>query len=201
MTPRNTQLGASASARKAPVRRGASGASSARTPKARTPASPRASSAPSSSARTAASSKASGSAKAKLKRDASWFRWWLLPLLVVAVAAIFVVTYYPLARVQYQETRHRAALQAELNSLNVRNGRLSADVARLKTPEGVEDYARSQLGMVKRGEHVVVVTEGASQPSTATTAAPTEQPDSGTETTSAPTGPWTAFLDAFFKVQ
>ena len=38
--------------------------------------------------------------------------------------------------------------------------RLSKQVERLKTPAGVEDYARSQLGMAKKGENVVVVVDG-----------------------------------------
>jgi cell division protein FtsL len=116
--------------------------------------------------------------------------------------AIFVVTYYPMAQVQYRETRQRAQLQAELTALQTRNARLGTQVARLKTNEGVEDYARSQLGMVKQGEHVVVVTDGTqvSNPATPTIgAAPTIQ-TSG-EAIVAPTGPWTAFLDSIFKAQ
>jgi cell division protein FtsL len=183
MSPRKTQQGASASARKAPVHRRARDASSARA---------------STSVRPVAAKTASAQHP---KRDASWFRWWLLPPIVIAAVVIFVVTYYPVARVQYSETRQRAALQAELGALQTRNTRLSTEVARLKTPEGVEDYARSQLGMVKQGEHVVVVTDGTSKPAVLTTAGSPPQIDTSGETTAAPTGPWTAFLDSVFKVQ
>jgi cell division protein FtsB len=186
MTPRNTKQGASASARKAPVPRRAREASSARptTTAARPAPKPRA------------------DKPARPKRDASWFRWWLLPIFVVAAVALFVVTYYPVARVQYLETRHRAQLQSELAMLNERNTKLGTQVARLKTPEGVEDYARSQLGMVKQGEHVVVVTDGQGRLSTAT-ATLSEQPDlsASGDTTTGPRGPWSAFLDAVFKIQ
>ena len=49
-----------------------------------------------------------------------------------------------------------------LDALQARNDRLRTEVARLKTPEGVEDYARVQLGMVKQGEvFFQVVGEGA----------------------------------------
>jgi len=182
MTPRNTQLGASAAARKAPVRRVAGAGSSARTPAKKKP-SPGAKTPP------------------RPKRDASWFRWWLLPIFIVAAVAIFVVTYYPVARVQYRETRERARLQAEYDALTTRNQRLATEVARLKTPEGVEDYARSQLGMVKAGEHVVVVVDGTAKPSMMPSAGSPPELDSSGETTSAPSGPWTAFLDSVFSAQ
>lgn len=184
MTPRKSQLGASASARKAPVSRRASSASSARTPIKNRPAPKR------------------EQASARPKRDASWFRWWLLPLVVVGAIAIFIITYYPVARVQYRETRHQAQLQAELDALQTRNQKLSVQVARLKTNEGVEDYARSQLGMVKRGEHVVVVTDGSTPSKVATSAAMTPPNiDTSTLPTVTTAGPWTRFLDSVFAVQ
>jgi cell division protein FtsL len=183
MTPRKTQLGASAAARKAPVRRVAGAASSSRTPVKKKPSPPHAKPA------------------ARGKRDASWFRWWLLPVFVVAAVALFVYTYYPVARVQYRETREQARLQAEYDALNLRNQRLATQVARLKTPEGVEDYARSQLGMVKAGEHVVVVVDATAKPGAIATASTTPQLVRSGETTSAPSGPWTAFLDSVFSVQ
>jgi cell division protein FtsL len=191
MTPRKTQQGASASTRKAPVNRRARGASSAR--------------ASTTTRAVSASAHPRKPASAREKRDASWFRWWLLPIFVVAAAAIFIATYYPVARVQYMETRQRAQLQAQLSALQTRNARLNTQVARLKTPEGVEDYARSQLGMVKRGDHLIVVTDGAGHASAATTATTalgaTPEIDSSTETTAAPRGPWTAFLDSVFDAR
>ncbi|HEY5539890.1 MAG TPA: septum formation initiator family protein [Coriobacteriia bacterium] len=183
MTPRNTQLGASAATRRAPVRRDGAASSSSRTPKKRKPS-------PSRAATTS-----------RPKRGASWFRWWLLPIFVTAAIAVFAMSFYPVARVQYRETRERARLQAEYDALSARNTRLATQVARLKTPEGVEDYARSQLGMVKAGEHVVVVVDGTAKPSTLTTAGTPPELDSSGETTSAPSGPWTAFLDSVFNVQ
>jgi cell division protein FtsL len=182
MSPRNTQHEASASARKAP--------------------SFRRSAAPSARARTTPSVRDARPAAGRRARDASWFRWWLLPLLIVGAIALFAVTYYPVARVQYRETRQRAQLQAEYSALQQRNARLGTMVARLKTTEGIQDYAQSQLGMVKQGENVVVVTDGShpSQPATPAIAGPPQLENSG-ETTVAPSGPWTAFLDAVFRVQ
>lgn len=183
MTPRKTQLGASAAARKAPVRRDGVAASFSRTPAKKKPVSARA------------------QTPSRPKRDASWFRWWLLPIFVIGAIAVFIVTYYPVARVQYRETQERAGLQAEYNALNARNQRLATEVARLKTPEGVEDYARSQLGMVKAGENLVIVVDGTAKPSAPTTADALPELDNSSETTAPPSGPWTAFLNSVFNVQ
>jgi cell division protein FtsB len=133
-------------------------------------------------------------------------RWWLLPLLTAAAIGIFVWTYYPVARVQYRETRAKALLQAEYQALEARNARLQTQVDRLKTPEGVEDYARTQLGMVKAGEHVVVVMDGSESTRTmqakaeASAAAPPRLADSSLAA-KPPIGPWTAFFDSVFGVQ
>lgn len=113
--------------------------------------------------------------------------------------AVFAWGYYPVARVQYRETRERARLAAELDSLRDRNDRLRAEVDKLRTPEGVEDYARSQLGLVKKGEKVAVVVDGDEERRNAEALA-TPQIDSA-ETTQSPAGPWTAFLDLVFGVQ
>ena len=113
--------------------------------------------------------------------------------------AVFAWGYYPVARVQYRESRERARLAAELESLRERNDRLRAQVDRLRTPEGVEDYARSQLGLVKKGEKVAVVVDGdEAQRNAEALAKPTID---SAETDPAPAGPWTAFLDLVFGVQ
>ena len=82
----------------------------------------------------------------------------LIPLAIIALVAIMAWSVYPVARIQYQESREKARLEAELVSLQARNTQLRSQVDRLKTPEGVEEVARESLGMVKDGEHVYVVT-------------------------------------------
>ena len=185
MTPRNTQPGAKANARKAAASRGARAAWPLRAPKP-SPGKPNAK---------------KPAVKAKTPTAGISWRWWLLPIVVVATVGVFVGAYYPVAKVQYRETRERDSLRAELDSLQARNGRLRTQVARLKTPEGVEDYARSQLGMVKQGEHVVVVLDGnkpdPDQPASATTPPRLETDEAPVE----PAVPWTAFLDSVFGVQ
>lgn len=122
----------------------------------------------------------------------------MTPAGVVVAIALFAWTYYPVARVQYRETREQQRLEAELASLEARNDRLREEVELLKTPEGVEDYARSQLGMVKRGENAVVVVEAGAENSKVSTAAPEIDSDNTTE---GPVGPWTAFLDLVFGLE
>jgi len=120
----------------------------------------------------------------------------IITLVGLALFGVLVWSYYPVARVQYRETRTRVKLEAELAAVKANNAQLRKDVDRLKTPEGVEDLAREQLGLVKPGEHPVVVLgdEAATQ-----TAAPDLR--TSVETTGAPSGPWTAFLDAVFGVK
>lgn len=60
----------------------------------------------------------------------------------------------------YREQRQKTSLQAELDALKERNSGLREQVARLKTPEGVEEVARESLGMVKQGENLYVVLDG-----------------------------------------
>ena len=118
-------------------------------------------------------------------------------MLVISLSAVFVATYYPVAKVQYRETRERARLRAELEGIRARNERLATEVARLKTPEGVEDYARVQLGLVKAGEHVGVVVDD-SGASAATITVPSALQLDSEEAVVPPVGPWTAFLDSVF---
>jgi cell division protein FtsL len=185
MTPRNTQQGASASARRTSSRKSRTAPSSATRPSR--PASP------AKPARKKSDTVPNGGAR--------WWRWLLLPAFVVAAAAICVYVYYPVAKVQYSEVQAKARLQTELNSLQSRNDRLRTEVARLKTPEGVEDSARVQLGMVKRGENVVVVVDG-NKPAPALASSSTIVPRVvSDEPTVAPAGAWTAFLDSVFGVK
>ena len=123
----------------------------------------------------------------------------MLPIAILVVLGIIVAALYPVARVQYRETKERARLQAELGAILARNERLRTEVTRLKTPEGVEDYARVQLGMAKKNEHVYVVVDGTeATKSVAATGAPVIDSQ---EVVVPAAGPWTAFFDAIFGVK
>jgi len=211
MAPKNTKHGASASSRRASAGKSARSTASSRSrasssarsgSTARAGSSTRAKSSATRKARTApqSPSKRTPAAAKRPARTASVPRqWWTLPLVICAVVAIFGWTYYPVAAVQYRESRERARLAAELESLQARNERLREQVDRLKTPAGVEDYARSQLGLVKKGENVVVVIDG-DEDKAASRVDGKPQIDSE-EGTATPVGPWTAFLDLVFGVQ
>lgn len=122
-----------------------------------------------------------------------------MPAALAITIALFAWTYYPVARVQYRETREKQRLEAELESLQARNERLRKQVDRLRTPEGVEDYARSQLGMVKQGEKAVVVIDQDSPPPSSPSTAPPEIDSDRID--EGPVGPWTAFLDLVFGLE
>ncbi len=97
-------------------------------------------------------------------------------------------TFYPALRIQYQESRERARLEVELESLKERNETLSAQVERLKTPEGVEEVARENLGMVKQGENLYVVLD----PETTSSAGPVADDGEGSDAI------WVELLDLVF---
>lgn len=224
MAPRNTRNGASAAARRTGSN-GARAAAVARTSRTVRPKSGVGKSPPSRSARSAfglparlaeviplrpefaglssRSAERGGASKPSAKRraacDESAAKWWTLPLAILLVFGAFTAAYYPVLRVQYREYRDRARLAAELEAIQARNTRLEAEVARLRTPEGVEDYARTQLGLAKRGEHVVVVRDmGAPKEPVAVQAVPEIDSDRVADEA---VGPWTDFLDLVFGVQ
>jgi len=100
---------------------------------------------------------------------------WLAPVSIAVLVIIAAWSFYPVARMQYREEREKQRLEAELSSLKERNSKLRAEVDRLKTPEGVEEVARENLGLVKEGENLYVVLDG-EQTDATTTAAPDTAP-------------------------
>jgi cell division protein FtsB len=119
-----------------------------------------------------------------------------LTVILIATLVLAAWTLYPVLRLQYQQQRNKASLEQELAGLKERNAGLRAQVDRLKTPEGVEEAARANLGLVKKGENVVVVTDGTE------TRAPA--PEVGAQTRSiAPTetSVWLEVLDVVFGVR
>jgi cell division protein FtsL len=98
----------------------------------------------------------------------------MLPLVALGLVAVLGWALYSPLKIQYQETREQARLEAELASLQERNEGLSAQVERLKTPEGVEEVARESLGMVKPGENLYVVIDPAEEATTAVAGVPEE---------------------------
>jgi cell division protein FtsL len=147
------------------------------------------------------SSAAWGATGTKRESSVRW-RWWLLPVVAIAAGTVAFLIYYPVMKVQYRQYRERQALATELKMLQTRNARLRTQVTALQNPEGIEDYARSRLGMVKPGEHVVVVLDNGKPLSSAPTTNPAAigpQIDSDEVVVNA--GPWAAFLDYIFGIR
>lgn len=100
--------------------------------------------------------------------------------------------YTPL-KVQYQASRDYHGLEREYDQLSKRNQSLRAEIAGLKTPEGVERKARESLGLAMPGENVYIV-----MPSQPASGQPKTQAAAGKSSTQ--TGPLTVLLDAIFGV-
>ena len=94
---------------------------------------------------------------------------WVAPFLVAVVVGAFAWSLYTPLKMHYTESREQYRLESELTELRERNAELREQVERLKTPEGVEEVARTSLGLVKEGEnlYVVVEPEQADAPATA----------------------------------
>lgn len=72
-------------------------------------------------------------------------------------AAAVMLFLYPTAQQVYIESREESRLQAEYDALTQRNEAMQERIDYLKTDEGIQDVARTQLGWVKEGETAVVV--------------------------------------------
>lgn len=125
-------------------------------------------------------------------RRESLRRSYLVPLAFAVLLIVGAWSYYPVARMNYQEQREKERLQVELESVRERNASLREQVERLKTPEGVEEIARESLGLVKEGENLYVVLDGTDTP---TVAAVTP---GNTDTVQGDSGLWRRALDAVF---
>lgn len=118
-----------------------------------------------------------------------------MPLGIIVVLVAVAWSFYPVARLQYAEEREQARLEAELDGLKDRNAELREQVDRLKTPEGVEEIARENLGMVKEGENLVVVVDG-----TETCVEPVTEPSTDCIPEPEPSA-WQRILDTVFGVE
>ncbi|MDO8915907.1 MAG: septum formation initiator family protein [Coriobacteriia bacterium] len=119
----------------------------------------------------------------------------LLPIAILGAIALLVWSMYPALKVQYETGRRLAGLERQYKDLSDRNQVLRAQVADLKTPEGVEKAARESLGLVRPGENVYVVMDPSKDGSGQSPAT------SSTVPASAPPDAVTAFLDAIFGIR
>ncbi len=83
--------------------------------------------------------------------------WGMRCVVGVAAFVFAAVMLYPSCQNLYNETRSLQQLEAEYDALQTYNSKVQAQVDYLSSDEGIEDYARSELGWVRPDEHVVTV--------------------------------------------
>ena len=83
--------------------------------------------------------------------------WGMRCVACAAAAVLAVVMLYPSCQNLYNETRSLQQLEAEYDALQDYNSKVQTQVDYLSSDEGIEDYARSELGWVRPDEHVVTV--------------------------------------------
>lgn len=79
----------------------------------------------------------------------------VLAVLVVTVFAVALL--YPSCASYYQEVRQLQQLQAEYDAIESYNAQMQASIDYLNTDEGIEDYARSELGWIRADEKTATV--------------------------------------------
>ena len=143
--------------------------------------------------------KAQSASGNKPNKFANFFRNNLVFILVSTGLLImaFLAIYFP-AKDYYVAYRHNERLQYEYVENMQRNKKIEDRVKNLQTPEGIEDYARKELNMVKPGENSVNVVGGPEESETAQPPAVVERIPQGSGT--APSNWKTRFLDFFFGV-
>jgi cell division protein FtsB len=114
---------------------------------------------------------------------------------VVGAVALLAWSLYPALKVQYETGRRLAGLERQYKDLSDKNRVLRAQVADLKTPEGVEKAARESLGLVRPGENVYVVMDPSNDGGGKSAAT------SSTGTAVDPRDVVTVFLDALFGIR
>ena len=117
-----------------------------------------------------------------------------MPAIVVTAVFAIAWSFYSPLKLHYVEAREQHRLEVQLAELKERNQTLRAEVERLKTPEGVEELARTSLGLVKDGENLYVVVDGVEESAT-----PEPVGDDGMSGEETPL--WQAALDLVFGVR
>lgn len=115
-----------------------------------------------------------------------------LLMLAAAMVILAAAILYPAARTYYITVRNNERLAIELTAVEARNEAIAAQVDTLRSDEGIEDMARSQLGWVRRGEEAVAV-QGAVPDDLMALPETVE-----TSTITAPSTPMTRALDVLF---
>lgn len=120
----------------------------------------------------------------------------IIPLALALILIITAAMYYTPLKIWYREARQERVLREQLIAIQKYNERLKVEIQSLETTEGIQDYARRELGLVQKGEHAVVVLQGG-KPLQANNNT-REQQIQDLQQNARPFGSWTPFLDALF---
>lgn len=123
----------------------------------------------------------------------------LIPLILVLLLVTSAFFYYQPLKIWYREVRQERVLRAQLIAIQEYNNHLRDEISSLETTEGMEDYARSQLDLIKKGDNAVIVLRDG-EPLQAKKGS-VEEEIQNLETTTKPFGTWTDFLDQLFAVR
>ena len=78
-------------------------------------------------------------------------------IVALAVVGLTVFMLYPSCQNFYTETRQLQQLQAEYQALSDYNTQMQSQIDYLNTDEGLEEYARSELGWIRQDERMATV--------------------------------------------
>ncbi|HEV8338638.1 MAG TPA: septum formation initiator family protein [bacterium] len=82
---------------------------------------------------------------------------WVLPLVLIGVAALAVNAFGATYLATYRLHREADRLSRELGTLRRENAQLREEIRRLHTPQYIERLAREQLGLVRPGEIPIIL--------------------------------------------
>jgi cell division protein FtsB len=136
-------------------------------------------------------------------RRGTWItRWYIIiPLAVTVVSALIFAWYFRPLQIAYHEARNERVLAAKLKMVQTYNSQLESDIKSLETTAGIAEYARRELNLIDKGDHVVIVTrDGKPLSADSQEASPLAALFNGSSVTS-PFGAWTSFLDRIFGAQ
>ena len=128
-------------------------------------------------------------------------RWYVIVPVAFVVLAVFAsFWFYPAARIAYHQARNERVLGAKLKAVNAYNAQLEQEIKSLETTQGVAEYARKELNLVDKGDHVVIVTRDGKP------IAPSEETSRfaaliESNAVKKPFGAWTNFLDRIFGAE
>ncbi|MCL2654893.1 MAG: septum formation initiator family protein [Coriobacteriia bacterium] len=138
--------------------------------------------------------------KAPARKVSFLGRWYIIvPLALIVLAAIIGFWYYPSLQIAYHQARNERVLSAKLEAVKAYNAQLEDEVKSLETTPGVAAYARRELNLVDKGDHVVIVTRDGKPVTSAETSKVTALEN--LTTVKQPFGAWTDFLDRLFGAE